>query len=216
MDGVKPDLKLPKSLLQRQKGLIEGAMSNPPNRRQAEHLALLTTDNQLADSQDLLLLIQNELARLLEQDSVDSEQQEELGWCAATTDVILKKLKSTQSDHRQEVYFSILIGYLYGRLTKPSEQQVRDSALEEIRLRINDTERKKSSAKGGKAGRQLDISAFENVWFDWIVSQVKEPKHNFDNRMAKRFNVSLKTIEKERLKLQNELKILQEKMRGNP
>lgn len=213
-DDSRPPFILPDSVLRRRRGLLEGAMPRPLPRQWAEHLELLTADGKLTSVDDMLALMQRELDRLQEQIDLDDEpdRHSETVLAAATAGVLSEKTEQARRESRREVYFALLLGYLYGRLTKPGKKSETESAYALMRMRI-DRARK---AQGGKSGRTLHLEGFEDAWFEWVLSGSPGKKSQFDSDMARRFNVSEKTIESERLKLQREYKSVEQGMHENP
>lgn len=214
MDDSRPPFVLPDSVLKRRPGLIEGAMPEPPPRQWAEHLELLTADGKLTSVDDMLALMQRELNRL--QDQIDSDEEpdrdSETVLAAAMAEMLDERTGAEQRESRKEVYFALLLGYLYGRLTKPGKKSEAQSSAALMRMRL-DRVRK---AQGGKSGRTLHLAEFEDEWFEWVLSGSPGKKKKFDSDMARRFNVSEKTIEAERLKLQREYKTVEQNMHENP
>lgn len=213
-DDSRPPFILPDSVLRRRRGLLEGAMPQPLPRRWAEHLELLTADGKLTSVDGMLALMQKELDRLQEQiDSADEpDRHSETVLAAATAGMLSEKAEQAQRESRREVYFALLLGYLYGRLTKPGKKSEAESAAALMRMRLDRAQK----AQGGKSGRTLHLEEFEDEWFEWVLAGSPGKKSEFDSDMAKRFNVSEKTIEAERLKLQREYKSVERNMHENP
>lgn len=216
-DDSHPPFVLPDSVLKRRRGLLESAMpeAQAPPRQWAEHLELLTADSKLTSVDDMLALMQSELDRLQDQIDPDEEpdRHSETVLAAATTGILSEKTGQEQRESRREVYFSLLLGYLYGRLTKPGQKQERESAVDLLRTRLQ-MQRiqlqlhtvREGQSKGGKNHRKLDLDKFEEAWLEWAEADFRGLKSHFDIAMADRFGVSEETIEGERLKLDRELK----------
>lgn len=213
-DDSRPPSILPDSVFPRRRGLLEGAMPQPLPRQWAENLELLTADGKLTGVDDMLALIEKELDRLQEQIDPDDEpdRHSETVLAAATAGVLREKAEQAQQESRREAYFGLLLGYLYGRLTKPGKKSEAESAAALMRMRLDRAQK----AQGGKSGRTLHLEGFEDEWFKWVLSGSPGKKSQFDSDMARRFNVSEKTIEAERLKLQREYKSVEQHMHENP
>ncbi|MDZ7852324.1 MAG: hypothetical protein U5L98_06660 [Halomonas sp.] len=213
-DDSCPPFILPDSVLKRRQGLLEGAMPKPLPRQWAEHLELLTADGKLTSVDDMLTLMRAELDRLQEQIDADEEpdRHSELVLAAPMAEMLDEKTDLEQRESRREVYFGLLLGYLYGRLTKPGKKSEAEASTALMKMRL-DRERK---SLGGKSGRTLSLEGFVDEWFEWVLSGSPGKKSEFDSDMAKRFNVSEKTIETERLKLQREYKSVEQNMSENP
>lgn len=122
-DESRPPFVLPDSVLRRRRGLLAGAMTNPPPHQWAEHLELLSAEGRLTSVEDMLALMRSELDRLQEQINPDDEpdRHAETVLAAATASVL--------DDRRLPVLrFSIILGYLYGRLTKPGKKSQEEVA----------------------------------------------------------------------------------------
>jgi hypothetical protein len=128
-DDSTPRFILPDSVVKRPLGLIEGAMPNPRPRQWAEHLELLTTDGKFSSVGDMLELMHSELDRLQEQIDANEEpdRHSETVLAAATAEILDERAGQYQRENRRETYFAILLGYLYGRLTKPGKQSEREA-----------------------------------------------------------------------------------------
>lgn len=146
-DDSQPPFILPDSVFPRRRGLLETAPEAPP-RQWAEHLELLTADSKLTSVDDMLALMQKELDRLQEQ--VDSDEEpdrySETVLAAATAGILSEKAGQAQREGRREVYFALLLGYLYGRLTKPGSKSMSEDAEAHIKVLQAQFPRK----KGGK------------------------------------------------------------------
>lgn len=213
-DESHPHFILPDSVLQRRRGLLEGAMPEPPPNQWAEHLELLTADGKLTSVDDMLELMHNELGRLKDQidASEEPDRHSEAALAASTASFLDEKATPEQRGVHRELYFAILLGYLYGRLTKPGKKSEKEATITFIELWLA----REKKAKGGKSGRTLNLAEFEDEWFEWVLSGSPGKKNKFDSDMAKRFNVSEKTIEVERLKLQRDFKSAGHNMRKSP
>jgi hypothetical protein len=213
-DDARPPFIPPDSVLRRPRGLLEGAMPEPPPRKWAEHLELLTADGKLTSVDDMLAPMQRELERLQQQIDADDEpdRHSETVLAAATASVLVGKASPEQRSSHREVYFSILLGYLYGRLTKPGKKSEGEAVGALVKLRLD----RAKKSQGGKSGRTLNLPKFEDAWFEWVLAGTPGKKHEFDSEMAKRFSVSKKTIELERLNLQREYESVHQKMLENP
>ncbi|MGM0692766.1 MAG: hypothetical protein ACQEUN_05075 [Pseudomonadota bacterium] len=219
-DDSRPPFILPDSVLKRRRGLLEGAMPEAPPRQWAEHLELLKADGKLTSVDDMLALMRIELDRLQEQidPDVEPDRHSEAVLAAAMAEMLDAKIGSEQRESRQEVYFTLLLGYLYGRLTKSGVKQERETAIELLqgRLQMQQVQSelqadRESRSKGGKKSRKMNLDEFEEAWLEWVKAGSPGTKAKFDLDMAERFGVSEENIERERHKLQRELAALNKK-----
>ncbi|WP_404298109.1 hypothetical protein [Halomonas sp.] len=213
-DDSRQPFILPDSVLKRRRGLLEAAMPEAPPRQWAEHLELLTTKGKLTSVDDMLALMRRELDRLQEHIGADEEpdRHSETVLAAATAEMLDERTEPERRENRREVYFALLLGYLYGRLTKPGKKSEAQAAAALMKMRL-DRARK---SQGGKSGRTLNLDGFQDAWFEWVLADTPGKKCEFDKEMANRFNVSEKTIEVERLKLQKDFKSAEHDLRENP
>lgn len=197
MDDSHPPFALPDSVLKRRRGLLESAMPEAPPRQWAEHLELLTTESKLTCVDEMLALMQSELDRLQDQIDADEEpdRHSETVLAAATASFLDSKASPEQRSNHQEVYFSILLGYLYGRLTKPGEKAMSESAAVHIRdyqAQIKRRQGGNSSAEKKRAEKALRMAKARHMWEELLASG--RPERGLSNIVAKRMNVTAKTI----------------------
>ena len=171
-DDSRPPFILPDSVLMRRRGLLEGAMPQPLPRQWAEHLELLTADGKLTGVDDMLALMQRELDRLQEQIDPDDEpdRHSETVLAAATAGILSAQAEQAQRESRREVYFSLLLGYLYGRLTKPGQRSEREAAVSSLvaeELSRTEGQRQvglRSVEDEREAGRQWMREKAKEIW----------------------------------------------------
>ncbi|MDZ7854525.1 MAG: hypothetical protein U5L98_18300 [Halomonas sp.] len=134
-DDSRTPFILPDSVLKRRGGLLGSAMPEAQPHQWAEHLELLTADGKLTSVADMLGLMRSELDRLQKQ--IDSEDEpdmhSEMVLAAAMAEMLDEKPAQKQLYGHREVYFALLLGYLYGRLTKPGKKTMRENAAVHIR-----------------------------------------------------------------------------------
>ncbi|MEQ6916653.1 hypothetical protein [Halomonas aquatica] len=130
---------LPNSVLKRRPGLLEGAMANPSPRQWAEHLELIKADGKLTSVDDMLALMRSELDRLQEQIDSDKEldRHSETVLAAATVDLLDEGNAPEQRESHRDVYFALLLGYLYGRLTKPGKKSEAEDSTALIKMMLD-------------------------------------------------------------------------------
>lgn len=191
-----PPFILPDSVFPRRRGLLEAAPEAPP-RQWAEHLELLTADSKLTSVDDMLGLMQKELDRLQEQINPDDEpdRHSETVLAAATASFLDSKASPEQRSNHREVYFSILLGYLYGRLTKPGEKAMSESAAVHIRdyqAQMKRQQGGKSSAERKRAEKALRMAEARRMWEELLASG--RPERGVASLVAQRMNVTAKTI----------------------
>lgn len=188
---------LPDSVQKRRLGLIEGAMTAPPPHQWAEHLELLAADGRLTSVDDMLALMQNELDRLQEQIDSDEEpdRYSETVLAAVTAEMFDERIGPKQRESRREAYFAILLGYLYGRLTKPGKRAISESAAVHIRdyqAQIKRRQGGRSSAEIKRAETALRMAKAKRIWDELLASG--RPERGLASIVAKRMNLTAKTI----------------------
>ena len=202
-DNSKPPFMLPDSVLRRRRGLLEGAMPQPLPHQWAEHLELLTADGKLTSVNDMLALMQKELDRLQEQIDSDDEpdRHSETVLAAATAGMLSEKAEQVQRKSRREVYFALLLGYLYGRLTKPGSKSMSEDAEAHIRVLQAQLPRKKGGRKTAeqrKTAAKERMAEAEQKWDRLAARGV--PERERSSIIAREMGVQPKTVREWRTK----------------
>ena len=134
----------------------------------AQHLEVLTAEGELSGIDDMLKLIQQELNRLQEQLDADAEpdRHSETKLAAAVATI----LEHRPGPDQAEIYFALILGYLYGRLTKPGEKTSRESAAHWI-IAMDLLQREQKRERGPQsleekreAGRQWMREKASEIW----------------------------------------------------
>lgn len=201
-DDSRPPLILPDSVLKRRRGLLEGAMPEAPPRRWAEHLELLSADGKLTGVDDMLALMGSELDRLQQQIDTDDEpdRHSETILAAAAVEMLDDITGPEQRECRRAAYFSILLGYLYGRLTKPGKKAISERA--EVYIRDYQAQMKRrqggqSNAESKKIETAERMTEAKQIWDELIQAGRAEhglPQLVQDRLAGRGVHVSVDTV----------------------
>ncbi|MEQ6918025.1 hypothetical protein [Halomonas aquatica] len=201
-DDSRPQLILPGSLLKRRLGLIEGAMPDPLPNQWAEHLELISKNGSLRGVDDLLALMLSELNRI--QGQIDAYQEpdrhSETAMAAAMAELLDEWASPEQRGSLREVYFALLLGYLYGRLTKPGQKAMGEATKAHIKVLQADHKRRQGaqiSAEASKAEAAGKKAEAKRIWDKLIREGRAEhglPQLVQDRLAAQGIHVSVDTV----------------------
>ncbi|MFC2993175.1 helix-turn-helix domain-containing protein [Halomonas tibetensis] len=134
------------------KGLIINAMKGQPTKEMADHLEIISKDGGVIHGKEMLLQMAYELRQLPsseEDDSTTSEYTASMCWGMVRQ--LWKHVPDDQLGPMSNGQFLLVLGYLYGTLTRPSHERYSKAMESEIRILQIQMNGKASGKRSGQS-----------------------------------------------------------------
>ncbi|MGJ7458160.1 helix-turn-helix domain-containing protein [Halomonas sp. RA08-2] len=183
------------------KGLIINAMKGQPTKEMADHLEIISKDGGVIHGKEMLLQMAYELRQLPsseEDDSTTSEYTASMCWGMVRQ--LWKHVPDDQLGPMSNGQFLLVLGYLYGTLTRPSHDRYSKTMESEIKVLQANLKRQKgwlSSVETKQAETAKRMAEGKRIWDELIRAGRSEhglPQVVQDRLAARGVRVSVDTV----------------------